>query len=136
MYIVPIAVRNRGTDVKQLWVLLERNGTHRMSLDTGSSTPVDAAREFSDLNGLTLIGAPIQVGKLVFVSVDMGRTDFSAFYTWREVPPGTVPSKEVWRQFTWVSDTLDVNIVLNQIIVGEPDHTVYSVLNAYLKTTQ
>jgi hypothetical protein len=106
-----------------------------MSLDAGS-TPVEAALEFADGNGLALSGKPIQMGTLVFLPVDMGRTDFSAFYSWREVPPGTVPSKEVWRQFTWVSDSLDVNTLLNQIVIGDPDHTVYSVLNAYLKTNR
>jgi hypothetical protein len=99
-----------------------------MSLDTAT------AQEFAEANGLPLLGKPQEVGEIVFLSVDMKRTDFSAFYSWREVPPGTVPSKEVWRQFTWVSDSLDVNTLLNQIIVAEPAHTVYSVLNAYLKT--
>lgn len=129
-------MRNRATDIKQVWVLLERNGTHLMSLDAGSTPPLEAALQFADGNGLALSGQPIQAGKLVFLPVDMGRTDFSAFYSWREVLPGTVPSKEVWRQFTWVSDSLDVNTLLNQIVIGDPDHTVYSVLNAYLKNNR
>jgi hypothetical protein len=131
MYIVPIALHKRSPDTKQMWVLLERNGTHLMSLEAGSG-----AREFADGNGLALTGDPIQVGELMFLSVDMTQTDFSAFYSWREVVPGTVPPKEVWRQFTWVSDSLDVNTLLNEIIIGDPDHTVYSVLNAYLKAKQ
>ena len=129
MYIVPIAMRNRSSTVKQIWVLLDRNGTHLMSLDTGSS-----AQEFAEANGLALLGKPQEIGEIVFLPIDMERTDFSAFYSWREVPPGTVPSKEVWRQFTWVSELLDVNTLLNQIVLGEPAHTAYSVLNAYLKT--
>jgi hypothetical protein len=100
-----------------------------MSLDTGSS-----AQEFAEANGLALLGKPQEIGEIVFLPIDMERTDFSAFYSWREVPPGTVPSKEVWRQFTWVSELLDVNTLLNQIVLGEPAHTAYSVLNAYLKT--
>jgi len=129
MYIVPIAMRNRSSTVKQIWILLDRNGTHLMSLDTGSS-----AQEFAEANGLALLGKPQEIGEIVFLPIDMERTDFSAFYSWREVPPGTVPSKEVWRQFTWVSELLDVNTLLNQIVLGEPAHTAYSVLNAYLKT--
>ena len=129
MYIVPIAMRNRSSTVKQIWVLLDRNGTHLMSLDTGSS-----AQEFAEANGLALLGKPQEIGEIVFLPIDMERTDFSAFYSWREVPPGTVPSKEVWRQFTWVSELLDVNPLLNKIVLGEPAHTAYSVLNAYLKT--
>jgi len=131
MYIVPIAVHKRTPDVKQIWVLLERNGTHLMFLDSGSD-----AREFADGNGLALTGDPIQIGDLMFLPVDMRQTDFSGFYSWREVVPGTVPPKEVWRQFTWVADSLDVNILLNQIVIGEPEHTVYSVLNAYLKAKE
>lgn len=122
-------MRNRSSTVKQIWILLDRNGTHLMSLDTGSS-----AQEFAEANGLALLGKPQEIGEIVFLPIDMERTDFSAFYSWREVPPGTVPSKEVWRQFTWVSELLDVNTLLNQIVLGEPAHTAYSVLNAYLKT--
>jgi hypothetical protein len=136
MYVVPIALHKMAADVKQIWVLLERNGTHLMSLDLGGNTPLTAAREFADTNGIALDGDPIHLEDLVFLRVDTSRTDFSAFYTWREVLPGTVPWKEVWRQFTWVSDSLDVNTFLNEIRIGEPEHSVYSVLNAYLKTNQ
>lgn len=120
--------------MKQVWALLERNGTHLMTLDSTDGTPIDAAREFAESNGLALSAEPIQEGSLIFLPVDRRRTDFSAFYSWREVPPGTTPPKEVWRQFVWVSESLDVNILLDQIVLGEPEHTVYSVLNAYLKT--
>lgn len=133
MYIVPIALRPRGRDIQQVWVLLERNGTHLMTVDTVGNSPVSAAREFADANGLVLSSEPVESGTLVFLPVDIDATDFSSFYTWREVLPGTVPSKEVWRQFVWASDSLDVNLLLNTILIGDPDHTVYSVLNAYLK---
>jgi hypothetical protein len=128
MYIVPIAIHQRTPSITQIWILLERNGTHLISLDVG----MDAA-QFAEVNGIALAGEPTTVGSCTFLPVDMRHTDFSAFYTWREVPPGTVPSKEVWRQFTWVSDSLDVNTMLNGISLGEGGHTVYSVLDAYLK---
>jgi hypothetical protein len=99
-----------------------------MSLDVG----MDAA-QFAEVNGIALAGEPLTLGSCVFLPVDIRRTDFAAFYSWREVPPGTVPSKEVWRQFTWVSDSFDVNTMLNGIILGETGHTAYSVLHAYLK---
>jgi len=99
MYIVPIATRARGSDIQQVWLLLERNG-------------------------------------LIFLPVDCDKTDMSSFYSWREVLPGTVPSKEVWRQFVWASDSLDVNLLLNSILIGDPEHSVYSVLNAYLKANR
>lgn len=126
MYVVPITVRQRNPSVKQVSVLLERNGTHLISLD-------GTGEEFAELNGLVLSSKPFQVGTIVYLPVDADRTDFSSFYSWREVAPGTVPSKEVWRQFVWVSDSLDVNTMLNEIVIGEPGLTVYSVLTAYLK---
>jgi hypothetical protein len=136
MYIAPIAVHDKGAGVKQIWILLERNGTHLMTLDSGHGTPLSSALEFAESNGIALSGDPVQRDSLVFLPVDMRRTDFSAFYSWREVLPGTTPPKEVWRQFVWVSDSLDVNPLLDQIVIGEPDHTVYGVVNAYLKTNQ
>lgn len=132
MYIVPIALYDRNPDVKQIWVLLERNGTHLMTMDVVDS-PLDAGREFAESNGLILSSDPIEHGSLLFLPVDWSQTDVSAFYTWREVLPGTTPPKEVWRQFVWVSDSLNVNSLLGEIVVGEPDHSVYSVLDAYLK---
>lgn len=126
MYILPIAMRERRAHVKQVSVLLERNGTHLISLD-------GTGEEFAELNGLILSGKPFQVGSILYLPVDVDRTDFSAFYSWREVAPGTVPSKEVWRQFVWVSDSLDVNTMLNEISIGDSGMTVYSVLAAYLK---
>jgi len=137
MYIVPIAVHDRSPSAKQIWVLLERNGTHLISLDAAAAdTPVNAALEFAQSNEIALDGEPIQVGDLIFLRVNIHKTDFSAFYSWREVLPGTTPSKEVWRQFVWVSDSLDINTLLNEIVIGEPAHTVYSTLNAYLKTNR
>ena len=135
MYIVPFAVHNRSGNVKQIWVLLERNGTHLVSLDV-DDTPVNAALEFAEANGIALSSQPFQDGSLVFLPVDIHKTDFSAFYSWREVPPGTVPAKEVWRQFTWVSDSLNVNTLLNEILLGDPKYTAFTVLNAYLKRYQ
>jgi len=136
MYIVPIAMHNRGSGLKQVWALLERNGNHLISLDVSEEGPELAAKGFAELNGLSLIKGPVHVNGLVFLSVDTRTTDFSNFYSWREVAPGTVPQKEVWRQFVWAPDSLNVNTFLNEIQIGEPNHTVYSVLNTYLKTCQ
>jgi len=136
MYIVPIAVRNRGQGLKQVWALLERNGNHLISLDVNEEGPELAAKDFAELNGLSLTREPVHVDDLVFLSIDTHSTDFSNFYSWREVAPGTVPQKEVWRQFLWAPDSLSVNTLLNEIQIGGPNHTVYSVLNTYLKTQQ
>jgi hypothetical protein len=134
MYIVPIAIRQRCPGVKQVFALLERNGTYMISVDATQGTAIEAGLEFAELNGLALSAQPLQADGIIFLPVDIHRTDFSAFYTWREVLPGTAPSKEVWRQFIWVSDSLNVNTLLNQISIGHPDHTAYSVLTTYLKT--
>jgi hypothetical protein len=131
MYILPLAVVNRSAAVKQVSALLERNGTHMISLEGGD--PIQAANEFVETNGLALTAPPFRIDNIVYVPVDPRRTDFSAFYSWREVAPGTVPPKEVWRQFVWVADSLDVNTLLDQIVIGEPGLSVYRVLNAYLK---
>lgn len=132
MYIVPIAVRERAPGVKQVSILLERNGTHLMSLDFTGNSPIHAAKEFAEANGLALESEPVHAESLIFLPVDSSRTDFSAFYSWREVPPGTIPSKEVWRSFVWVTENLGVNICLQQIILAEPAHSVYSLLTTYL----
>ena len=134
MYIVPLAIKQRAPGVRQVFALLERNGTYMISLEATQATAIEAGIEFADLNGLALSAKPVQLDTLVFLPVDIDRTDFSAFYSWREVLPGTVPSKEVWRNFIWVSDSLNVNSQLNEIRIGDPHHTVYSVLTAYLKT--
>jgi hypothetical protein len=136
MYIVPIATRARGSDIQQIWLLLERNGTHLMSVDTIGNSPVSSAEQFADANGLVLSSEPFESHGLIFLPVDCDKTDMSSFYSWREVLPGTVPSKEVWRQFVWASDSLDVNLLLNSILIGDPEYSVYSVLNAYLKANR
>lgn len=131
MYILPLAVHRRSATVKQVWMLLERNGTHLISLDGGD--PIQGANEFAEGNGLALSAPPFRIHDVVYLPVDYRRTDLSAFYNWREVAPGTVPPKEVWRQFVWVADSLDVNTLLDQIVIGEPGLSVYRVLDAYLK---
>ena len=68
MYIVPIAVRERSPSVKQIWMLLERNGSHLMSLEPGTY-----ARQFADVNGLVLASEPINAAGLVAHDGDFAR---------------------------------------------------------------
>lgn len=136
MYIVPVLYTARpGTDLKQIWLFLERNGTHLIELDDGE--PVKAAKEFLETNGMTAAAEPIVVGDMVFMGIDPTSNDINSFYTWKEVPAGTIPSKEVWRSFLWLSangvDPLGVNRLLDTITLSDK-HTVFSVLSSYLKT--
>ena len=83
MYIVPVAVYDRSPGVKQISIMLERNGTHLMTLDSVDGSPVNAALEFAESNGILLSADAVQRESLIFLPVDIRRTDFSAFYTWR-----------------------------------------------------
>ena len=136
MYVAPIAVHTKDTDIRQVWMMLERNGTHLISLDATEATAEAEGAAFAAVNDLALMATPRRLGDIVFLPVDMKRTDFNLFYTWREVPPGTVPSKEVWRSFVWLSDSLGVNSFLNETVIAGPEHTVFSVLTAHLKEFQ
>jgi len=106
-----------------------------MSLDVARDSPVQAAKEFAEANGLALESEPLYMDTLLFLPVDIDRTDFSGFYTWREVPPGTIPTKEVWRSFVWVTENLGVNIFLQQILLAEAEHSAYSIITSYLPHT-
>jgi len=135
MYIVPLIVSHRThTDLKQIWIFLERNGSHLIQTDS-----LQTAKEFLEINGMQSVGEPVVHDDLIFVAIDPLSNELSSFYTWREVPVGTIPSKEVWRPFTWLSsadksDPFGVNQLLNTIPLAEPKHTVFSTISTYLKT--
>ncbi len=144
MYILPILVKSRSSsnsqnELRQFWLFLERNGNHLIQLES-SEDPVSDAKEFLSTNGMQALGEPNVVGNIVFVTIDPNSKDLSSFYTWREVAPGTVPSKEVWRPFLWLSysdnvDPLGVNRLLDTISLAEDGHTAFSVVSSYLKTS-
>ena len=120
----------------KFWVFLERNGNHLIQLEGPESQWSEAAKTFSSDNGLTLLGEPVQLGDCVYIHVDSATKDLNLFYTWRETPPGTLPIREAWRAFFWISDKshgdpLGVNTLLKAISLGEPTHTAYSVLNTW-----
>jgi hypothetical protein len=142
MFIVPvITIKRPNTDLTQFWIFMERNGSHLIHLDATPETAFTAAKEFLTLNEMFIKGEPIIVGELVFVTIDSTLTDIQSFYTWREVPVGTIPAKEVWRSFLWFStnnniDPLGVNHFLKTISVAGLVHTVFSIMNSYLKTCE
>ena len=149
MYIVPILVKsNPNTNLKQIWLFLERNGNHLIHLDVTDETALVAAKKFLILNEMETIGEPIIIGDTVFASIDPSSKELSSFYTWREVAPGTIPSKDVWRSFLWLSysdtsnlsytdssDPLGANRLLDTISLTDQGHNVYSVISSYLKTS-
>lgn len=141
MFIVPVlSVERDQPNLKQFWLFLERNGSHLIHLDATPETASQAAAEFLAFNEMTSIGEPIVAGELIFVKIDPASKDIHSFYTWREVPAGTIPSKEVWRPFLWLStsentDPLGVNRLLDTIHLAEPGHSAFSVVSSYLKTS-
>jgi hypothetical protein len=140
MYIVPILSKARpNTELKQIWLFLERNGSHLIQLDCTAQTAVQAAKEFLATNDMQAMSEPIVSGELIFIQIDPSSKDLAAFYTWREVPVGTIPSKEVWRSFLWLStkdnaDPFGVNRLLDTISLSDSNHTAFSVVSSYLKT--
>lgn len=140
MYIVPILVSPKPhTDLKQIWMFLERNGNHLIELNTTADTAIEDAKDFLQTNDIQSLGEPFIFGDIVFVSIDPNSKDLSSFYTWREIQPGEIPSKEVWRSFLWLShgdngDPLGVNRLLDTIPLAEKGHSAFSVVSSYLKT--
>ncbi len=141
MYIIPVVEsRKSGASehLRQFWLFLERNGTHLIETEaTDADAAVAAAQEFFEQNELSPSAEPFCIGDLVFAPVDATDKDLAAFYTWAETPPGTIPSREVWRPFLWASspdqvDPWGVNKLLDGIILSGANHTAFSVLRAYL----
>jgi hypothetical protein len=148
MFLVPILIVPKATPaLTQFWIFLERNGNHLLELPgvEGAEAAVAAATEFLATNELSPASPPFCVGDLVFAPVDPADQDLVNFYSWKEVPPGSTPPKEVWRMFLWISSPMDkvhtqdpwgVNRLLDSIQVGEPAHTIFSVLSAYLSAPE
>lgn len=122
MFLVPYLLRSLPNDIQQVWLFLERNGTHLMETESAA-----AATAFATANGLGA-GPAKQVGDILFLQVSAAEPGLSEFYAWRDIVPGTLPLKEVWRPFLWSSNPeLGVNVPLQEIKLA-PGHTAYSVL--------
>jgi hypothetical protein len=128
MYLVPVVVQAWDSSLLSLWLLLERNGSHLIEVASEGD-----AKTFLVENGLskepTLVEA---LPGVLFAPVSPREVDLAAFYSWREVAPGTIPAKEVWRNFLWTrqDEVLGVNIHLNELQVS-PNHSIYQILKAY-----
>lgn len=122
-----------GSAVQRIWLLLERNGTHLLSLGAEEAAAAAAAAlEFANLNELSVMGQPQMAGDLVLLEIDPTDRDLASFYSWKEVSPGTTPPCELWRPFLWtLDDSWGVNKQLEEIRLGPAgSHTAFGVLAA------
>jgi len=129
MFIVPfVCVPARG-GLQQIWLFLERNGSHLIEIDISANDAIQHAKEFAELNEFVLAAEPFCADDVVYCSIEP-TPDLANCYTWKETTVGT--TKEVWRTFLWVAapdgtDPWGVNRLMDEITLSE-GHTVYSVL--------
>lgn len=132
MYIVPIILRTIRTadafHLVQCWMLLERNGTYCMEVDS-----LEEATAFASENGLHLTAPPCVDGELIFLPVDPATKGLNLFYTWADTSNTVL--QDLWRPFMWVygnTDVMGTNTYLSDISLA-PGQSVYSVLTTYFK---
>lgn len=122
MFIAPILFGKQSGDITMMWVFLERNGTHLITVDG-----LAEATEFLEQNGFKYTSLT-KKGDVLYAIVSP-TTDLSQFYTWTEVPPGTIPTRELWRPFIWTSVSQGTNEFLKTIPLA-PSVDAYSLLAA------
>lgn len=136
MFLLPfIHVPNKAPGLHQIWLFLERNGSHMIEFQC--DTPEEGmnhATEFLNLNDLKG-GEPFCVNDVVFCPVKSDTPDLVNFYTWKETPVGTTPQKEAWRSFLWAhaddaTDPWGVNRMMESILLSDKGHNVHSVIAA------
>jgi hypothetical protein len=136
MYIVPILVKTvqttEDTMIKQVWLFLERNGSHCISVAS-----VEDAKAFLKTNEFSLAQPVIVSGQFIYAPIS-ATADLSSFYSWGEVRPNEYPMKEVWRSFLWVvdpksnDDVWGTNVFLKDICIAGSE-TVHSIIGGYFK---
>jgi hypothetical protein len=138
MYVVPIFERvlNSMEDIciKQVWTLLERNGTYCSSVET-----VEDAVAYATENEIPLNGPPVVSSHFIFLPVDSTSTLLDTFYTWNETQPDEQPMRTVWRPFVWISkcsckDVWGTNVYLKDINIGN-NLSIFELVNEYFETT-
>ena len=142
MYILPyIQIQKRTPGVQQFWLLLERNGTHLIEIEsTESQDAIKYAEGFLQENELDPAAKPFCKKDIVYCRVKNNSPSLSNFYTWKETPPGTTPSREAWRTFLWtsspeLSDSWGVNQFMSSILLSDTKsgHNVFSVLSPLIE---
>jgi hypothetical protein len=103
MLVVPIFERfvNRLDEaiIKQIWMLLERNGTYCTSVDS-----LEDAVVYATENDIPLTGEPLVSDPFIFLPVDHASPNLDLFYTWNETLGDEQPMRTVWRPFMWISN--------------------------------
>jgi hypothetical protein len=138
MFLLPyVKLPNRAEGFQQVWLFLERNGTHLIEIDVADvSGGIQYATEFLELNGFTTVADIFYDNGIVFCPIDPACSALAECYTWKETPSGTTPVREVWRTFLWISaadkpDPWGVNSAMSEISLSDT-HTAYSVLKRIL----
>ena len=129
MFVIPVlAVPLQNViNIVQVWMFLERNGTHAIEVDG-----LEDALSFASQNGFDVLGEPAVRGDIIFLLIDPKCKELGSFYTWSEITPNQQPMKEVWRPFLWVKAAEDLwgtNQYLNEIMLTK-DRSVYNVVSA------
>ena len=126
MFIAPILFGKQSGDITMVWVFLERNGTHLIAVDGLAD-----AKEFLDQNGFKYTS--LTKNGDVFYAMISSETDLTQFYTWTEVQPGTIPTRELWRPFIWTSSSEGTNEFLKTISLA-PSIDTYTLISTSDKT--
>jgi hypothetical protein len=136
MYVVPIFQRmlnsKEGVDIKQIWTLLERNGTYCSSVET-----VEDALAYAKENEIPLNGEPLVSAHFIFLPVDSTSPLLDGFYTWNETQPDEQPMRTVWRPFVWISNSISkdvwgTNIYLKDFNIGN-NLSIFDLVNEYFE---
>jgi hypothetical protein len=119
MRCVPIFTKKITDEFYQAWILLERQGTEFIYMDS-----VDDAKLFVEENGIVVTNIE-EEGDVLYMLVDHQNTKLDHFYSWGE------SVNDVWRPFVWYipktgEDDLHINICHMATPFGE-------VLNTYFK---
>jgi hypothetical protein len=138
MILVPIFDRfvNRLDEatIKQIWMLLERNGTYCTSVDT-----VEDALTYATENDIPLTGEPLVSDSFIFLPVDHTSPSLDLFYTWNETLGDEQPMRTVWRPFMWISneggnDVWGTNTYLKDTSIAD-GFSVVDVVEAWMKVS-
>jgi len=137
MHVVPIFKRDvnsmEGTNIEQIWTLLERNGKYCSSVET-----VEDALAYAKENDIPIIGNPVVSEHFIFLHVDNTSPLLDQFYSWNETRPDQQPMRTVWRPFLWITNALSedvwgTNTYLKDIVIGE-GVSVFNLITEYLQT--
>ena len=120
---VPYLKTSIAPNLLQIWILLERNGSHLMEIGS-----IEEALDFSVQNGI--VCEMVSQGDLIFMELK-NQLGLAAYYSWGEVLPGSIPSKEVWRPFLWTTGNEGVNHLLDSVQLS-PRYTAHSLIKPIL----